>query len=195
MAMALEGGFANASEDSARIFRAALNAMARPGQIESVSGIDPPAPLSPAAAALLLTLADHETPVWLAGAHDCAAVRDWLAFHTEAGFCAREQASFAVGDWPALAPVEGYRIGTSQFPDHAVTLIVEMAEIAAGGTLICGPGIKTGVSLALPDEALLDFNAARFPLGIDMFLVAGDRMAALPRSSRRAGMSGQGREA
>ena len=44
MMTALEGGFTSASEDSARIFRAALNAMARPGHIESVSGIAPPAP-------------------------------------------------------------------------------------------------------------------------------------------------------
>ncbi len=67
MTTTLEGGFASASEDSARIFRSALNAMARPGQIEAVSGIAPPSPLSAAAGALLLTLADHETPVFLAG--------------------------------------------------------------------------------------------------------------------------------
>ena len=70
MTTTLEGGFASASEDSARIFRSALNAMARPGQIETVSGIAPPSPLSAAAGALLLTLADHETPVFLAGAYD-----------------------------------------------------------------------------------------------------------------------------
>lgn len=186
MATVLEGGFVNAAEDSARIFRAALNVMARPGQIETVTGITPPAPLSPAAAALLLTLADHETPVWLAGAHDCPAVRDWLAFHTGASFADREQASFAVGSWAALAPLEGYCIGTSQYPDRAATLIVEMAELVAAGTVIRGPGIEATTTLGLPDEAVMDFNATRFPLGIDMFLVAGDRMAALPRSARRA---------
>ena len=187
MATTLEGGFTNASEDSAQIFRAALNAMARPGRIESVSGVMPPAPLSPAAASLLLTLADHETPVWLAGAHDCAAVRDWLAFHTGARFVAREQASFAVGNWAALARLDGYRLGSAQYPDRAVTLIVEMEELGSDGTAICGPGIETTAAITLPDETVLDFNAARFPLGIDMFLVAGDRMAAVPRSTRRAG--------
>ena len=186
MTTALEGGFANASQDSARIFRAALNAMARPGQIETLSGISPPGPLSPAAAALLLTLADHETPVWLAGPHDCSAVRDWLAFHTGTCFTDRGQAAFAVGGWSDLAPLEGYRIGTSQYPDRAVTLIVEMEECVPSGTSLRGPGIETVATLGLPDEAVLDFNEARFPLGIDMFLVAGDRMAALPRSTRRA---------
>lgn len=186
MATTLEGGFVDASVDSARIFRAALNVMARPGQIETVAGIAPPAPLSPAAGALLLTLADHETPVWLAGAHDCRAVRDWLAFHTGTSFTSREEASFAVGGWMDVAPMEGYRIGTSQYPDRAVTLIVEMEGLVAAGTAICGPGIETTATLGLPDEAMLDFNAARSPLGIDMFLVAGDRMAAVPRSTRRA---------
>ena len=190
MATSLEGGFTNASEDSAQIFRAALNVMARPGQIEAVSGVTPPAPLSPAAASLLLTLADHETPVWLAGAHDCAAVRDWLAFHTGARFGAREQASFAVGSWDVLAPLDGYRIGSSQYPDRAVTLIVEMEELGSDGTAICGPGIEATAAITLPDDTVLDFNAARFPLGIDMFLVAGDRMAAVPRSTRRAGERG-----
>ena len=185
MDIALEGGFANASEDSARIFRAALNVMARPGRIETVAGPMPPAPLSPAAAALLLTLADHETPVWLSGAHDCQPVRDWLAFHAGAGFAGREEAAFAVGVWADLAPLEGYRIGTSQYPDRAVTLIVEMEDLVAAGTALCGPGIEATAMLGLPDETVLDFNAARFPLGIDMFLAAGDRMAALPRSTRR----------
>lgn len=186
MATDLEGGFADAPLDSARIFRAALTVMACPGRIDTVSGIAPPSPLSPAAAALLLTLADHETPVWLAGAHDCAAVRDWLAFHTGASFVRRDRASFAVGSWAALAPLDDYRIGTVEFPDRAATLIVEMEELVAAGTAIQGPGIETVVALGLPDEKVLDFNAARFPLGIDLFLAAGDRVAALPRSARRA---------
>ena len=60
------GCFTNAATESAAIFRATLNAMARPGVIETVvgagSGILPPKPLSAAAGAVLLTLADHETP-------------------------------------------------------------------------------------------------------------------------------------
>ena len=190
MATVLEGGFTAASEDSARIFRAALNAMARPGHIETVGGIAPPEPLSPAAGALLLTLADHETPVFLAGGHDCAAVREWLAFHTGASFVERGDAVFAVGTWDALAPVEGYRTGTAEYPDRSVTLIVERDDLVAAGTTLRGPGIETRAALNLPDESVLDFNAKRFPLGIDMFLAANDRLAAVPRSTRRAAEEG-----
>jgi alpha-D-ribose 1-methylphosphonate 5-triphosphate synthase subunit PhnH len=190
MATALEGGFTAASEESARIFRAALNAMARPGRIETVSGIMPPSPLSPAAAALLLTLADHETPVFLAGAHDCEQLREWLAFHTGASFASGAEAAFAVGSWSSLAPIDRYRIGTAKYPDRAVTLIVEMDELVTSGTWLQGPGIERHASLNLPDTGILDFNAARFPLGIDMFLVAGGNLAAVPRSTRLANEEG-----
>ena len=184
MTIALDGGFASASEDSARIFRAALNAMARPGQIETVSGIAPPSPLSAAAGALLLTLADHETPVFLAGAYDCAGLREWLVFHTGVSFASRAEAAFAIGAWSDLAPIDSYRIGTSEYPDRAVTLIVEMDELFAGGVLLQGPGIENHASLNLPDTDILELNAARFPLGIDMFLAAGGKLAAVPRSTR-----------
>ena len=81
-AEALEGGFANAPIDAAKTFRAALSAMARPGRIEAVSGARPPAPLSPAAGALLLTLVDPEAPVHLAGLFDAPEIREWISFHT-----------------------------------------------------------------------------------------------------------------
>ena len=45
----LTGGFGNAPVQSARAFRAALNALARPGRIEPLAGGVAPAPVSPAA--------------------------------------------------------------------------------------------------------------------------------------------------
>src|SRR5690606_37837176 len=73
-------GFANPVFDSQRIFRGLLEAMSYPGRIVDTGSLaSAPAPLSPAAAATCLALADYETPVWL----DPAAhpVRDWLRFH------------------------------------------------------------------------------------------------------------------
>ena len=190
----LEGGFTNAATESAVIFRAILNAMARPGVIEAVIGsassISPPDPLSAAAGAVLLTLADHETPVHLAGGHDCAAVREWLAFHTGARFVGRDQAVFAVGRWDDLALMTGYRIGNAEFPDLSVTLVAECDALSTHGVTIRGPGIEHVAELSLPDAAFLDFNAARYPLGIDMILTAGDAVAAVPRSTRRADQEG-----
>jgi alpha-D-ribose 1-methylphosphonate 5-triphosphate synthase subunit PhnH len=81
--------------------------------------------MSPAMGAVLLTLCDTETPVYLAGGIDCEAVRTWLAFHTGAPFVGPSHCIFAVGSWDALAPLAVYPIGTSEYPDRSATLIVE----------------------------------------------------------------------
>ena len=83
-AQTLSGGFADPAIASAAVFRQVMEAMARPGTIHTVTGAAPPAPLSPATGAILLTLCDPDTPVHLAGALDCDAVQAWVAFHTGA---------------------------------------------------------------------------------------------------------------
>ena len=181
---ALEGGFPDAPVDAARAFRAAMNAMARPGRIETLSGALPPAPLSPAAGALILTLCDPETPVHLAGALDVAGLRDWITFYTGAPLVGAAQAVFAVGEWADLQPLDIYRIGTSEYPDRSATLIVEMPELTPQGAVLTGPGIKESARLSLPDVAAMRRNAALFPLGLDFFLTSANRVAALPRSTQ-----------
>lgn len=190
MATGLEGGFADPAIDSASTFRLVLSAMARPGRIETVDAATPPPPLGQAAGAVLLTLADHETPIHLAGETDSKAARDWLAFHTGAPIVEASKASFAVGRWTDLMPQEQYRIGTAAYPDQSVTLIVLHQDLAATGTALRGPGIETTAQLTLPDAGFLDFNAARYPLGIDMVLTDGAQLAAVPRSTRRAETEG-----
>ena len=181
---ALSGGFANASTDAAHAFRAALNAMARPGVIETVTGAMPPAPLSVAAGVLILTLTDGTTPLHLAGAHDCSAVRDWITFQTGAPFVAASQAAFAVGTWDALCPVGRFDIGTPDYPDRSATLIVEMTGLSAAGARLTGPGIKHSALLSLPETAAFCANSALYPLGFDAYFTAGASLAALPRSTK-----------
>ncbi|WP_296765549.1 phosphonate C-P lyase system protein PhnH [Sediminimonas sp.] len=181
----LEGGFANAPHDAARAFRACMTAMARPGRIEAIGGATPPAPLSPAAGALLLTLCDADTPVYLAGAHDRDAVRQWLAFHTGAPLTGnRADAAFAAGTWAALQPLAGYPVGTARYPDRSATLVVEVDTLTASGARLSGPGIDGHAALNLPGPAALRANNALFPQGLDFYFTAGDRLAALPRSTR-----------
>ena len=74
----LSGGFTNPATQSAHAFRSVMEAMARPGTIQDIEGAEPPASLSSAAGTVLLTLCDTETPIYLAGAIDCADVREWL---------------------------------------------------------------------------------------------------------------------
>jgi alpha-D-ribose 1-methylphosphonate 5-triphosphate synthase subunit PhnH len=180
----LSGGFAAPPVDAARAFRAVMRVMARPGTIEAVTGVTPPAPLSVAAGTVLLTLCDPETPVHLAGEADCGAVRDWITFHTGAPLVARAEAMFAIGRWDALMPLDDYARGTSEYPDRSATLIVEMAQLEATGARLTGPGIAEAAALSLPEVAAFQANARAFPLGLDFLFTCGDRIAALPRSTR-----------
>jgi alpha-D-ribose 1-methylphosphonate 5-triphosphate synthase subunit PhnH len=182
---ALTGGFARPGIEAARAFRVLLEAMARPGTIRQLAGAAPPPPLSPAAGAVLLTLCDAATPLFLAGAHDAPAVRRWIAFHTGAPVPADPgAAAFALGAWPALTPLDRFARGTPEYPDRSATLIVELERLAPEGARLTGPGIRTEARLNLPDPELLAANAAAFPLGLDFLFCAGDRVAALPRSTR-----------
>ncbi len=181
---AMDGGFADAPREAALAFRAALQAMARPGRIERLEGAVPPAPASSAAGALLLTLCDPETGVYLAGDHDTPALRQWITFHCGAPLVGPERADFALGTWAALQPVGAYRIGTAEYPDRSATLIVEMDALEAAGARLTGPGIETEAALSLPELAAFEANARRFPLGFDCYFTCGDRVAGLPRSTR-----------
>lgn len=180
---ALEGGFSTPSTDAAMAFRSVMNAMARPGRIETLAGACPPAPLSIAAGAVLLTLCDGETPVYLAGDADTPEVRAWIAFHTGAPLTGPETCVFAVGSWQALLPLARFPMGTADYPDRSATLIIEVAHLEAEGTALTGPGIRDTAALSLPDTEPFRANRALFPRGLDFILTCGARVAALPRST------------
>ena len=184
MTAILTGGFADPAVQSAHAFRALLEAMARPGRIFAVAGAEPPAPLSIAAGVALLTLTDATTPLHLAGDADCDALRGWIAFHTGAPLVGPEQAQFALGRWDQLAPVNRFAIGDPGYPDRSATLIVEMDRLDQDGPRLTGPGIETEARLSLPETAAFQTNNRLFPLGFDTILTCGDRLAALPRSTK-----------
>ena len=181
----LEGGFANPAIEAAQSFRAALRAMSRPGTVQQAGGVAPPAPLSVAAGALLLTLCDHETPVWLAPSLDTELVRDWVRFHTSAPLSGRADAQFAFGRWDEMLPLGDFAIGTPEYPDRSATLIIE-TKLGTQHELT-GPGIRDTERLSVPDVDAFQMNAALFPLGLDFFLTQGTRLAALPRTTRIKG--------
>jgi len=180
----LDGGFADPAREAARGFRAALEAMARPGRIVTVGGAQAPAPCSGAAAVLLLTLCDDTTPLHLSPSHDTDAMRAWITFHTGAPLTGAADAMFALGSWDGLQPVGRFAIGTSEYPDRSATLIVEMTALSAAGAVLRGPGIADAAALSLPETAAFRANRRRFPLGFDCYFTCGDRLAGLPRSTR-----------
>lgn len=180
---------ANPAFESQAAFRAAMEAMARPGEIKTVRGAAAPAPLAPATAALVHSLADYETPVWLDAKLSVSAVTDWIRFHTGAPVVEdKRAAAFALIADPSRMPdFTQFALGSEEYPDRSTTLIVQVERFHGAVTHIAGPGIKGRRSFAvepLPDDFAARFSANRelFPRGVDLVLVAGDEILALPRS-------------
>ena len=196
MKTALAAGFADPVDGAQGVFRALLAAMAAPGTIAHLPAeLAPPAPMTPGCAALCLMLADLDTPLWLDRAMAQPAVRRFLQFHCGAPEVERPaEARFAlVADPTALPPLDHFDLGSDEQPELSATLIVQVAGLRTGaGRRLCGPGIDREVGLEV--DGLSDGfwqqrrrHQALFPLGVDMILVAGTRIAALPRSTRLCG--------
>ncbi len=185
MSSGLTAGFADPVAGAQQCFRAVLDAMSRPGRIATVVGVVPPAPLCVASAAVLLTLIDHETPLWLAP--DTWAARAWIAFHCGAP-SADEPARAAFGLSLGLPDLSHFPAGTHEGPETSATLIVQLPALTGGTALrLRGPGLKNSAVLApvgLPPDfpALWRRNRALFPAGIDLILCAGSDLTALPRT-------------
>jgi alpha-D-ribose 1-methylphosphonate 5-triphosphate synthase subunit PhnH len=192
----LAPAFADPVLSSQAVFRAVMEATARPGTIHAAgTGTDAtaPAPLGKAAAAVALTLVDYETPVWLdpalAQAADLAA---WFRFHTGAPLVADPgRAAFAFIAAPQAMPeFEAFAQGSMEYPDRAATLVLQVDRLETAGATalrLSGPGIRGIRTLAatpLPTDfaARLRANRALFPRGVDIILAAGATLAALPRS-------------
>ncbi len=185
MTAGLAAGFADPVHDAQGCFRAMLDAMARPGQIARAPLVAAAAPLCAAAGAVLLTLVDHETPLWLDP--DAAAARSWIEFHcgarlvTDIGACA-----FAMG--LGLPELDRLPAGTHESPETSATLICQVTELGRGaGFRLRGPGLREPAGLAvtgLPRDfvSIWRRNHALFPCGIDLILCAGDQLTALPRT-------------
>ncbi|MBD0275911.1 MAG: phosphonate C-P lyase system protein PhnH, partial [Acetobacteraceae bacterium] len=64
---ALVPGFGDPVRDAQAVFRAVMDALARPGPPRALpAGLPrPPGPLAPELGAIALALADHEAPLWL----------------------------------------------------------------------------------------------------------------------------------
>jgi len=189
----MPAGFANPVLSAQATFRAVLNALARPGGVHPIAGaMEVPSPLSPGAAAIALTLCDHDTPIWLdAGLRPADAVAAWLRFHCGSMITDDSHtAAFALVSKPCeqLPPFDHFNPGTLDYPDRSTTLILQVDSLRAGPALaLTGPGIQDRQILQaspLPPDMgeRLNSNRSMFPRGIDLILVSADEVAALPRS-------------
>jgi len=190
-AQALLPGFGDPVCGAQETFRAALQALAHPGRIfDAASGHGVPPGLSPAMTALLLTLVDGDTPLWLPpGTHP--SVMQFLRFHcacplVEQAADARFVAVPAGFQAPALGECQP---GDAAYPDQSATLLLDITSFSAGETLqLSGPGIATTQPLALaglPAGFWVQWraNQRRFPLGVDVLFTHGHQLCGLPRTT------------
>jgi alpha-D-ribose 1-methylphosphonate 5-triphosphate synthase subunit PhnH len=196
----IAGGFARPVFDAQTIFRAVMDAMARPGSVRPAEPLArPPLPLSPVAAAIALTLCDHDTPLWLdPSLREAPAVTGWLGFHTGAPLTdTPADAHFAlVADPAGLIALENFAQGSQEYPDRSTTLILQVESLVSGDNLLLeGPGIERTALIApsaLPRHFVEQWkqNRARFPRGVDVAFAAPEGVACLPRTTRIRAMEG-----
>jgi alpha-D-ribose 1-methylphosphonate 5-triphosphate synthase subunit PhnH len=174
------------------VFRALMDALARPGTVKPlVPAAAAPSPLTPTAAALALAMLDYETPVWLdAPLAQSREVAEWIRLHAGAPVTSDPwQAVFAfIADALHAPPFDGFSLGTPEYPDRSATLVLQVDGFGNGQRLLLsGPGIPDVRSFSAqplpPDfQGRLAANRALFPRGVDLILVSPDAVAALPRS-------------
>jgi alpha-D-ribose 1-methylphosphonate 5-triphosphate synthase subunit PhnH len=185
-------GFSAPVIESQAVFRRALHALSRPGEIVQIEcSAELPPCFQPAAGALLLVLLDQDTRVWLAPPLDDQGAR-YLRFHT--GCVLVEQQADAdvavVGAVRHLPPLASFALGAAEYPERSATVVVQVETLNAGaGWSLQGPGIEQGASLAaggLDELFVREWRALQrlFPRGIDLFFACGARLAGLPRTTR-----------
>jgi len=187
-------GFADPVHGAQLTFRAVLDAMARPTRPVAVPTVAGPGSLTAAGAAVLLTLCDDATPLWLddglRGGQD--EVEAWLAFHTGAPVVAKPaQAAFAVVSRPSALPeLSIFAEGTDEAPHTSATIIVLDPEGDQGQSYAAdGPGFESPSAWVTPDlpkhfEEQWAANHARFPRGVDLIIAGQDAVVGLPRTTR-----------
>jgi len=197
-------GLADPVHGAQQVFRQLLSAQSHPGRLHTLAdallqGLEAPG-LGRAMAAVLLSLLDAETGLWLPADWQDGGAADWLRFHTGTRTdLSLDTAPFAATDLSALAR-EGRDAaslwttlpwGSDEVPQDGATLLLEVPALAEAGTdalTLRGPGIASTQTLAVAglDAAFWrarDAVAAAYPCGVDLLLCCGDAFAAIPRTT------------
>ena len=186
-------GFISPVRDAQQVFRAVLQALARPTTAQPVTvDLLPPEPLGATIGAVILTLCDEQTPLWLdselrASPEACA----WIVFHTGARIVDNAgDAAFVIASSPQAAPrLDDLARGTDEEPHRSATLLIDACCAPGIGALhATGPGIP-GIAAwngaGLPNDFLVQWeqNHSIFPRGADIILAAENTVMGLPRTT------------
>ena len=196
----LPAGFADKVLSAQSTFRSVMDAMARPGAVQQVvASAGAPGPMMRGTAAIALTLFDHDTPIWLdARMSESSEVAKWLKFHSGAPVLDDPSVChFAlIGNSSALLDLSRFSFGTNEYPDRSTTLILQVDSLKHGSAFeLSGPGIDGTALLRAMIEPVdlferLAINETLFPRGIDVVLVSGEAIVAIPRTTRLVAKGG-----
>ena len=196
----LPAGFADKVLSAQSTFRCVMDAMARPGTVQQViASVGTPGPMMRGTAAIALTLFDHDTPIWLdARMSESSEVAKWLKFHSGAPVLDDPSVChFAlIGNGSALPDLSRFSFGTNEYPDRSTTLILQVDSLKHGSAFeLRGPGIDGTALLRAMIEPVdlferLAINETLFPRGIDVVLVSGEAIVAIPRTTRLVAKGG-----
>ncbi len=185
--------FVDPVRESQMAFRKIMEAIARPGtHADFGPAIEPPPGLGVAAATVALTLLDFETAVWLDPALRGGEAEAWLRFHCGCPLTTETAgAAFAILTDARAAPrLDSFNLGDARYPDRSTTVILQLEGLDGGlPATLTGPGIEDQAVIAplgLPDgfwDQMRD-NNAKFQFGVDVLLVSGSVLTAIPRSSQ-----------
>lgn len=186
--MVIPSGLLDAVHDTQQTFRVLLNALAYPGQIQTIPiHLSEPDELSSACAAACLTLFDLETHIWVSGISEVS--RQWLVFHTGCQFTEQpEAADFALVVLAAGLPDLGcFNWGHGESPESSATLLLVTEGLTGGSPkTLKGPGIAEHIRVTprVPDRFWSQWcqNQQAYPLGIDAYLFGGASCIGLPRT-------------
>jgi alpha-D-ribose 1-methylphosphonate 5-triphosphate synthase subunit PhnH len=200
-------GFAHEALGSQMTFRAALHALAHPGQICPVRAeAEWPCAGHAASAGLLLALLDVDCKLWLSPTLAQSATAHWLRFHT--GCVVVEEIEDATFVWvdrhDGLPALSALAQGSDADPETSATLVMDVHAIGDSpekrhGTppaeqtvlTLVGPGIATESSLSVSGLApsfvgMWSANHSAFPRGVDAYFCTSDALVGLPRTTRVA---------
>ena len=189
----LTPGFHSPVHDAQRVFRAVLDALARPLMPQRLDVVlDPPAPLSREVGAIALALCDEQTPIWLDSALTHAPdVAGWIRFHTGAPLVEDPaDALFCIASGPSAVPAfDALNAGTDEEPHLSATVLIDATDALPTGDIVAtGPGIDGSIAwdCAGASARFLEArraNIAMFPRGIDAILAARGTVVGLPRTT------------
>lgn len=189
----LIGGFSNKASDSTACYGILHEATSNPATIFQLPvTVAAPRGLMMGAVVILLTLADAETPVWLAPECDTTEARAHLLFHTGCPIVAEpELAAFAVMSVERdLSITKDLGLGLAEYPDRTATVILESERLIDGeGPLFHGPGMTEPRRFCVEEHppslwVHIAANQALFPRGVDWIFASPTELAALPRSTK-----------